>query len=460
MLGEKSLHENKRSKLNKANLSKTYYYLRKNGIRAALNTVRERIKKGEHEDYRYEAPEEELLIAQKQHIWENPIYFSILVPVYETPLLYYKDMLESVLDQSYPYFQIVIADASKTHKLEEITNQYEDERISYFWMGENRGIAENTNYALEKAKNSYVGFLDHDDILTPDALFEMATVIENARTQGVELELLYSDEDKCDETGVEYYDVHKKKDFDLTLFLSNNYISHFTLVKTNLAQKLRLRTEYDGAQDYDFVLRAVHEILSEQTKIEHICKVLYHWRCHRNSTAVNPRSKQYAYESGKRAVESFLKLREWNAVVTHSEHLGYYKVEYQTDIMMQRPEVGAVGGKIINGKNKITGGMINENREVDYYDLPVSFSGYMNNAGLVQEAVALDIRGIRLNQECRSIFEDLFRIPYKSKADTEQFDMSTFPKEIDIIKASILLSQELKKAGYVLVWDPSWIIKV
>lgn len=454
------MQEQKRSKLNIANLSKTYYYLRKNGIRAALNTVRERIKKGEYEDYSYSMPEEETLIAQRQQVWKNPVYFSILVPVYETPLPYYKDMLQSVLAQSYPYFQIVIADASKTHTLEEITNQYKDDRISYFWMGENRGIAENTNYALEKAKNSYVGFLDHDDILTPDALFEMATAIENARTQGVELELLYSDEDKCDETGVECYDVHKKKDFDLTLFLSNNYISHFTLIKTNLAQKLRLRTEYDGAQDYDFVLRAVHEILPEQSKIAHIRKVLYHWRCHRNSTAVNPRSKQYAYESGKRAVESFLKLHEWKAVVTHSEHLGYYKVEYQTDIMTQRPEVGAVGGKIINSKNKITGGMINGTGEVAYYDLPVNFSGYMNNAGLVQETVGLDLRGIRLNPECRSIFEKLFEIPYKCKAGTEQFDISTFPKEIDIIKASILLSQELRNAGYVLVWDPSWIIKV
>ena len=211
------------------------------------------------------------------------------------------------MQQSYPHWELILADATEDHSVEEtLTNQgflterllenaetiAADARIHYIHLTENAGIAANTNQALPYARGEYIGLLDHDDVLTPDALYEMADAITKANDRGVRVAFAYSDEDKCNGDETKYYDPNHKEDFNYDLILSNNYICHFLVMDADLMKKLAFRPECDGAQDYDLVLRAVSEVLaadgrSGEERILHIPRVLYHWRCHEASTAVS-----------------------------------------------------------------------------------------------------------------------------------------------------------------------------
>ena len=227
------------------------------------------------------------------------------------------------MQQSYPHWELILADATEDHSVEEVLKQQgflkeqptdgetepvaADPRLHYVHLKENAGIAANTNQALPYAKGEYIGLLDHDDVLTPDALYEMADAIIKAYDRGVKVAFAYSDEDKCDGEETRYYEPNHKENFNYDLILSNNYICHFLVMDAELMKRLRFRPECDGAQDYDLVLRCVAEVLTEggqtaEKSILHIPKVLYHWRCHEASTAANPHSKKYAYEAGLRAL--------------------------------------------------------------------------------------------------------------------------------------------------------------
>lgn len=214
--------------------------------------------------------------------------------------------------QSYPHWELILADATEDRSVEETLMQQgflkeqptdgetepvaADPRIRYVHLKENAGIAANTNQALPYAKGEYIGLLDHDDVLTPDALYEMADAVTQAYDRGVKAAFIYSDEDKCDGEETRYYDPNHKENFNYDLILSNNYICHFLVMDAELMKRLQFRPECDGAQDYDLVLRAVAEVLATdgqagEKSILHIPKVLYHWRCHEASTAANPHSK-------------------------------------------------------------------------------------------------------------------------------------------------------------------------
>ena len=453
-------------KLNKDNLRKTIYYLKKNGFKNTMYAIAERMQKQETDSYTYTAPEEAVLQKQREHAWKQPITFSILVPLYHTPEIYFKEMVESVLQQTYPYFQLILLDAGALEKegvsaeqavfapLEKIVNDYGDKRICYHKLAENKGIAENTNAGLQYVTGDYIALLDHDDILTADALYEFALAIEEGKKQEVELQMLYSDEDKCDGDGATFYEPHHKLDFNLDLLLTNNYICHFTAVKTALFKELQLRGAYNGAQDFDLVLRVAGKCMDKPQVVYHVPKVLYHWRCHRNSTAANPASKMYAYEAGKRAVEAFVAERGWKARVEHLKHLGFYRVEYEEDIFKQRPQVGAVGGSLLGAKGKIVGGLRAADGTIIYKGLQHGFSGYMNRAALVQQAEVLDIRCIRVNPSCEEILEQCLK---KFGITKEEYQQLHLPQtKVDVTGLSMKLSKALGEAGYVLLWDPWW----
>ena len=290
--------------------------------------------------------------------------------------------------------------------------------------------------------------------MTADALYEFALAIEEGKKQGVELQMLYSDEDKCDGDGATFYEPHHKLDFNLDLLLTNNYICHFTAVKTALFKELPLRGAYNGAQDFDLVLRVAGKCMDKPQVVYHVPKVLYHWRCHRNSTAANPARKMSAYEAGQRAVEAFVAERGWKATVEHLKHLGFYRVKYEEDIFVQRPKVGALGGSLLGAKGKIVGGMRTADGTVVYEGLKHGFSGYMNRAALVQQAEVLDIRCMNINPACRELLEQCLQ---ESGLTMEEFQQLHMPrKDIDIKALSIKVSQTLKEAGYVWVWDPLW----
>ena len=460
-------------KLNKDNLRKTVYYLKKNGLKNTLYAIAERVQKQDTDSYTYETPAEEVLEFQRKRSWEQPVTFSILVPLYHTPEKYFREMVESVLAQTYPYFQLVLLDAGagevqekatagagevgNTTLYEQLVKSYKDDRICYYPLEDNKGIAENTNAGIEYATGDYIALLDHDDLLTADALYEMAAAIEDGKKRGVELQMLYSDEDKCDGEAVKFYEPHFKLDFNLDLLLTNNYICHFTAIKSKLFEELKLRGAYNGAQDFDLVLRVAGKLLNRQELICHIPKVLYHWRCHVSSTAANPASKMYAYEAGKRAVEAFVAEKGWQAQVEHLKHLGFYRVNYEGGkdaIFRQRPEVGALGGSLLGPKGKIVGGLRTADGTPVYEGLKHGFSGYMNRAALVQQAEVLDIRCMSVNPACEAILEQCLGEFGLTKEDYIQLHIPR--TDVDITGLSVRVSQALQEAGYVLVWEPWW----
>lgn len=446
------------------NLKKTIYYLKRNGLKRTYYAARERVEAQNTQPYVYRPVIEEELQMQREAAKDFSVKFSILVPAYETKEEYLRAMIESVLNQSYGRFELILADASDSDNVEKVVKTYDDKRIMYRRLAANGGIAGNTNQGLMYATGDYAGLLDHDDLLTEDALYEMALAIEESRKEEIELQLLYSDEDKCSSDASSYYEVNKKPKFNLDLFFSNNYICHFMVMKRQLMQELQFRSVCDGAQDFDIALRAVDRMLgkdkkkqkAEQLPIVHIPRVLYHWRCHENSTAANPESKRYAYDAGKRAVEDFLRARQWKGKVSHTGHLGFYRVDYQPDILSNRPDVALVGGRLINRKNRIAGGIYTQEADMLYGGLHKEYSGYMNRASLQQEADMIDVRCMMASARAEEILEKMTGLPYLKNPKNGRFDWrGTFKENVDFVEISRKFCKEVRELGMRIIWDPA-----
>ena len=275
--------------------------------------------------YKNHKPTMEELQRQRDTEFEYEPLISILVPVYNTPEEFLKQMIQSVRKQTYGKWELRIANANPANEtVAEILriSSTKDERIKVKDVPENEGIAQNTNAALASATGDYIGLLDHDDLLTPDALYEVVKAInENDRPQ-----VLYSDEDKVTMDLSEHFQPHMKPDYNKDLLRSNNYITHFFVADRTLVEEVGGEDgEYNGAQDYDLILKC-----TERAKgIAHIPRILYHWRVHKASTADNPASKMYAFDAGKRAIEDHLKRCGEIGKVSHEKDLGFYRVKYQ-----------------------------------------------------------------------------------------------------------------------------------
>ncbi|MCI9040886.1 glycosyltransferase family 2 protein [Dubosiella newyorkensis] len=277
-----------------------------------------------HEWFNTMAPTSKVLESQKKYHFEFAPKISLIVATYNTDPSFLKAMIDSVINQTYSNWELCIADGSSNNQVEEyIRSHYDDQRIKFKRLHSNLGIAGNMNAALELCTGEYIAFFDHDDLLTPDALFENVKVLQNKNVKFV-----YSDEDKLiSEIGI-YKDPRFKPDFNLTLLRTQNYICHFLVVSKSLISRIgAFKSEYDGAQDYDFVLRA-SEVLKPK-EIYHIPKILYHWRMHQASTAANPESKLYAFTAGKRALEDHLMRLRLQATVEMGKSLGIYNVHYE-----------------------------------------------------------------------------------------------------------------------------------
>lgn len=477
---------------NATNIRKTINYLRKNGIRHAYYAAKERIEEEKKSDYIYEEPKEAVLEMQRDS-WKNfPYRFSIIVPAYETKTEYMRELIDSVRKQSYERWELIIADASTGSGVEEIVAEYQEmeneRRIRYIRLIENRGISENTNVGIEAAEGDYIGLLDHDDVLTPDALYEIASVIYNAENEYGRPTLIYSDEDKFTDNSVTvqnekgydyrsgntariYKEVNRKNDFNLDLILSNNYICHFMVVEAVLMKSLKLQRKYDGAQDYNLVLRIIDKLLASKgvdnvaelnKMVLHVPRVLYHWRCHENSTAENTASKTYAYEAGKAALEDFCKKRGWKTQVSHSLHLGFYQIEYLPDIFSVRPEVGIIGGRILDRQNKVMSGIYDEKGERLYTGLHKEYSGgSTHKAVLMQDCTAVDIRCVRVCRALQPLFEQITSVTYCETGEQKLADVTGIScDEEGYRKLSMELGRAAAKMGYLAVWNPLITIKI
>ncbi len=249
----------------------------------------------------YDVKEDELEF-QRNQMFENGVKFSIIVPLYNTPLNFLDQLVKSVEAQTYSNWQLCFADGSSNNKVAEHIKKHIDDgsyqgRITYRHLEENKGISENTNEALKLAVGEYIVLADHDDVLAPNALYELMVQIDKYGA-----EVIYSDEDKIDINGKDRFEPYFKSGFNIDLLCSNNYVCHLFCVKKEIAEKVGgFDSEYDGAQDHDFILKCVSEV----DDVYHIPKILYHWRSHKNSTAENPESKLYAFKNGKKAVKKY-----------------------------------------------------------------------------------------------------------------------------------------------------------
>lgn len=336
-------------RLNKENVKKGFEYIRRNGVSRFWTLAKAKAfpaGKSYKEWYEEHCPTKEELMRQREVEFSVQPLISIVVPTYQTPVPFLKDMIDSVRKQSYEKWELCIADGSlngdendtKVIRVREELNRYsmEDKRIKVVYLEENQGIAENTNQALALATGEYIGLFDHDDMLTPDALYEIVKAIND-----YDYDVLYTDEDKISEDSHDYKKPVFKPDYSPELLCANNYITHFFVAKKTIVDRLGgFRKEYDGSQDYDFIFRCVE--LAK--KVGHVSKVLYHWRMHGGSVAGDPTSKMYAYDAGKKAIQSHYERVGIQANVEHMERLGLYHTEYK---MIKQPLISV----IIYGEN-------------------------------------------------------------------------------------------------------------
>ena len=304
------------------------------GIEHRERLLRERIedrrKLGEWSLYEYwmeqnELSLEELELQRKVKFRKKP-KISIVVPLYNTPEDLFRELIFNLYRQTYKNWELCLADGSN-EPLEKIQKMCKDPRIKYKFLGKNLGISGNSNEGLKMATGDWVALLDHDDLLKPDALYEIVKVINEKPN----VRFIYTDEDKIKDIDNIRFDAHFKPDFSPDYIRCTNYICHFSVFKKEVMDKLEgFRDEYNGAQDLDIILR-MSEIVDAKD-IYHIPKVLYHWRVWETSTAGNPEIKLYAYESGRKAVEDHIKRIGLDGTVERdTENYGVYRVKYNVD---------------------------------------------------------------------------------------------------------------------------------
>lgn len=281
-------------------------------------------------------PDEVELQRQRETVFPEPPFISVVVPLYNTELSYLEEMVNSVRTQTYSRWELCLADASDSNHAQ--VGEYclsvacKDSRIRYRHLEKNLGISGNSNQAAEMARGDYIALLDHDDTYTPDALFEIAQAVVQFHP-----DVIYTDEDKISIEGKRYHPFYKP-DWSPDLLYSQMYICHLLVFTKELFFAVGgFDEKASGSQDYDLMLR-----LSEQTKqIYHIPKVLYSWRETPSSTSINPNSKPYAHMAGLNALDAHLKRRyQGRAHAEETEYTYVYRARFHT--LEKNPKVSVI----------------------------------------------------------------------------------------------------------------------
>ena len=310
-------------------------YWRNQGSRALVDKMISKVKTASTREIPYQKwiirhlPGNKELEKQRREKFDYQPKISIVVPLYKTPEKYLLQLVESVKAQTYPNWELCLSDGSgENSPLTSFLKSLEagDERIKVAYNEQALQISENTNAGIEIATGAYIAFADHDDELTPHALFECVKALNKDR----KIRLIYSDEDKMSMDGHKFFQPHFKPDYNPDLLCTVNYICHLFVVQREILDQVgTFRKEFDGAQDYDFIFRCVEAV--DPSEIYHVTKILYHWRCHEDSTAENPESKTYAFEAGKRAIEEHYHRTGIRAEVYQGEFLGLYRTRFLRD---------------------------------------------------------------------------------------------------------------------------------
>ncbi len=341
-------------------------FYRRYGMRNTIEKIYQKVFKIEAGvDYdkwiRSRMPSKEELNRQKREKFAINPKISLVIPLYKTPERFLKELIQSVQNQTYSNWELCLSDGSgKDSPIKSLLDQYcqKDKRIKIVSSENALQISENTNEAIKISSGEYIAFSDHDDLLTPDAFYEFVKLIN----QHENVEAIYSDEDKISVDGKKYFQPHFKPDFNEDLLNTNNYICHLFMVSRELLEKVGcLNSEFDGSQDYDFILRCTEQA----ENIYHIPKILYHWRAHKGSTAENPESKMYAFDAGRRAVEAHYKRIGIEAEVTQPECYGIYRSQYA---VIGNPKVSIIipNKDHIDDLEKCINSIINKERYENY----------------------------------------------------------------------------------------------
>ncbi|MGL9815685.1 glycosyltransferase [Enterococcus malodoratus] len=315
--------------------------IKRNGFSGAVkNYQRSKQQSANYEEWmtKVEEPTRAQLIEASKELAFQP-KISLVVPVYNVDEKWLRACVKSLTDQIYANWELCLADdaSPKAHikpLLQELAAA--DERVKIVLREKNGHISEATNSAIDIATGDYIGFLDNDDILADTALL----AVVNALNEDQSREFIYTDEDKLSMSG-KRFDPFFKPNWNETLLLGHNYITHFVVVKRSIVEKVGgLRTEFNGSQDYDFVLRATEAA----KEIYHVPNILYHWRTIETSVAMDPQSKEYAYVAGQNAVQAAIERRNLDGVVSMTKNYGAYKVDFKYE---SEPKVSI----ILSGKS-------------------------------------------------------------------------------------------------------------
>ena len=351
----------------KEKIKKIDSYIKAYGIGKTVGLLYEKATHKDQKDYERWLERHKITEAirevQKETVFDKQPCFSIVVPLYKTQEKYLKELVESIKGQTYSNWELCLSDGSGGDSpLKEILKELEhsDSRIKVISSKESLQIAENTNAAIDIATGDYIVFADHDDILSVDALYECTKCIN----ENQEVDMIYSDEDKVSMDGQTYFEPHFKPDLNMDLLCSVNYFCHLVVVKRQLLEQAgKLNGEYNGAQDYDFVLRCVENT----DAVYHIPKILYHWRAHMDSTAENPESKRYAFEAGRRAIQKhYERIGLKDAYVEETAYPGTYRTRYK---YADKPKVSIIIDEIT--KKELLGKTLQSIKANDYPDYEV-----------------------------------------------------------------------------------------
>ncbi len=319
-------------------INRGFNYLKTHGLKKAIHRFFEKVyfklfrrvdtsfEREEQENYlkwiEQNEPNEVELEAQRRHKFTYSPKISIIVPLFNTPEIYFRELAESVLNQTYSNIELCLADGS-TEELTYINDIVKsDSRIIYKKLEKNLGIAGNSNEALKLATGDYIALLDHDDIIPLFSIYEIVKCIN----ENMDADFIFTDEDKIMESKDKRMGPHFKSDYAPDTFRSYNYICHFSVFRKDLMDKIKgFKSDYDGSQDYDIILRAIENA----NRIVHIPKILYHWRINENSVASSAAAKPYAYVAAKKAIKDSLTRQNIDADIIDSSILGLYRVIYK-----------------------------------------------------------------------------------------------------------------------------------
>lgn len=291
--------------INAKNIKKAITYVKRNGVSKLVHRLRygSYIAQSDYQTWLFaqRVTKKNLETQSKTKFAYSP-KISILVATFNTKEEYLKEMIDTVVNQSYSNWELCIADGSTNDFVEKYVHEHYSnygDKIKFQKLDQNYGISGNTNKAFEMATGDYITVYDHDDTLELDCFYEIVKALQEYR-----YDVLYTDEDKFDDSTKMYNDPNLKPDFSEDLLRSHNYITHLFIVNKKIVDEVGYyNSEFDGSQDYDYIFRCVEKA----NAVYHIPRILYHWRMHPESTAQNPENKMYCYDAGKRAIEAHYK---------------------------------------------------------------------------------------------------------------------------------------------------------